>query len=93
MIYLFSRFIDIMSSCRELDSWTQDFVLPPVVWLSGLFNPQSFLIGEVTVSKSTINDSDNVCSRKINIYLFIHLFSLQLFCRALLARIRSPWTR
>ncbi|KAM9852522.1 dynein axonemal heavy chain 11 [Aulostomus maculatus] len=36
-------FNDIKSGCRELDSWTQDFVLPAVVWLSGLFNPQSFL--------------------------------------------------
>ncbi|XP_008430693.1 dynein heavy chain 11, axonemal isoform X2 [Poecilia reticulata] len=34
---------DLMSSCHELDCWTQDFVLPAVVWLSGLFNPQSFL--------------------------------------------------
>ncbi|KAM7383622.1 hypothetical protein PAMP_003257 [Pampus punctatissimus] len=37
-------FIDLMCSCHELDSWTQDFVLPAVVWLSGLFNPQPFLI-------------------------------------------------
>uniref|UniRef100_A0A667Y5V4 Dynein axonemal heavy chain 11 n=1 Tax=Myripristis murdjan TaxID=586833 RepID=A0A667Y5V4_9TELE len=36
-------FSDLMCSCRELDSWTQDLVLPAVVWLSGLFNPQSFL--------------------------------------------------
>ncbi|XP_054638441.1 dynein axonemal heavy chain 11 isoform X2 [Dunckerocampus dactyliophorus] len=36
-------FNDIKCSCRELDSWIQDFVLPAVVWLSGLFNPQSFL--------------------------------------------------
>ncbi|CAG6015638.1 unnamed protein product [Menidia menidia] len=34
---------DLICSCHELDSWTQDFVLPAVVWLSGLFNPQSFL--------------------------------------------------
>uniref|UniRef100_A0A1A8IU56 Dynein, axonemal, heavy chain 11 n=1 Tax=Nothobranchius kuhntae TaxID=321403 RepID=A0A1A8IU56_NOTKU len=34
---------DLMASCHELDSWTQDFVLPAVVWISGLFNPQSFL--------------------------------------------------
>ncbi|XP_069552287.1 dynein axonemal heavy chain 11 [Brachyistius frenatus] len=34
---------DLMCSCHELDSWTQDFVLPAVVWLPGLFNPQSFL--------------------------------------------------
>ncbi|KAL6109087.1 dnah11 [Pungitius sinensis] len=36
-------FNDLMCSCRELDSWTQDLVLPAVVWLSGLFYPQSFL--------------------------------------------------
>ncbi|XP_074539499.1 dynein axonemal heavy chain 11 isoform X2 [Halichoeres trimaculatus] len=36
-------FTDLTWSCRELDSWTQDLVLPAVVWLSGLFNPQSFL--------------------------------------------------
>lgn len=41
------RFSDLMVSCHELDSWTQDFVLPAVVWLSGLFNPQSFLTGEI----------------------------------------------
>ncbi|XP_041843992.1 dynein heavy chain 11, axonemal [Melanotaenia boesemani] len=34
---------DLISRCHELDSWTQDFVLPAVVWFSGLFNPQSFL--------------------------------------------------
>uniref|UniRef100_W5MKY4 Dynein, axonemal, heavy polypeptide 9 like n=1 Tax=Lepisosteus oculatus TaxID=7918 RepID=W5MKY4_LEPOC len=34
---------DVLMRCRELDSWTQDLALPSVVWLSGLFNPQSFL--------------------------------------------------
>uniref|UniRef100_A0A3Q2TME4 Dynein axonemal heavy chain 11 n=1 Tax=Fundulus heteroclitus TaxID=8078 RepID=A0A3Q2TME4_FUNHE len=34
---------DVMLRCKELDSWTQDLSLPSVVWLSGLFNPQSFL--------------------------------------------------
>ncbi|XP_037532275.1 dynein heavy chain 11, axonemal [Nematolebias whitei] len=34
---------DLTCSCHELDGWTQDFVIPAVVWLSGLFNPQSFL--------------------------------------------------
>lgn len=34
-----------MQRCKELDSWTQDLSLPSVVWLSGLFNPQSFLTG------------------------------------------------
>ncbi|KAK6491177.1 dynein heavy chain 11 [Huso huso] len=34
---------DLLLRCRELDTWTQDLVLPAVVWLSGFFNPQSFL--------------------------------------------------
>ncbi|KAM4689042.1 dynein axonemal heavy chain 11 [Discoglossus pictus] len=34
---------DLLLRCRELDTWTQDLVLPSVVWLSGFFNPQSFL--------------------------------------------------
>ncbi|XP_066544120.1 dynein axonemal heavy chain 11 [Amia ocellicauda] len=34
---------DVLLRCRELDSWTQDLALPSVVWLAGLFNPQSFL--------------------------------------------------
>ncbi|XP_068092066.1 dynein axonemal heavy chain 11 isoform X2 [Hyperolius riggenbachi] len=34
---------DLLLRCRELDMWTQDLVLPSVVWLSGFFNPQSFL--------------------------------------------------
>uniref|UniRef100_A0A665VXX9 Dynein axonemal heavy chain 11 n=1 Tax=Echeneis naucrates TaxID=173247 RepID=A0A665VXX9_ECHNA len=36
-------FNDVLQRCKELDSWTQDLSLPSVVWLSGLFNPQSFL--------------------------------------------------
>lgn len=36
-------FSDLLSRCRELETWTQDLALPAVVWLSGLFNPQSFL--------------------------------------------------
>uniref|UniRef100_G3PRS5 Dynein axonemal heavy chain 11 n=1 Tax=Gasterosteus aculeatus TaxID=69293 RepID=G3PRS5_GASAC len=37
------RYNDVLQRCKELDSWTQDLSLPSVVWLSGLFNPQSFL--------------------------------------------------
>ncbi|KAI1899529.1 hypothetical protein AGOR_G00062730 [Albula goreensis] len=37
---------DVLLRCRELDSWTQDLALPSVVWLSGLFNPQSFLTAQ-----------------------------------------------
>lgn len=42
----YARFSDVLSQCRELDTWTQDFVPPAVVWLSGLFSPQSFLTGK-----------------------------------------------
>ncbi|XP_063285477.1 dynein axonemal heavy chain 11-like [Pelobates fuscus] len=34
---------DLLLRCRELDAWIQDFSLPTVVWISGFFNPQSFL--------------------------------------------------
>ncbi|XP_039611034.1 LOW QUALITY PROTEIN: dynein heavy chain 11, axonemal-like [Polypterus senegalus] len=36
-------YADLLLRCRELDTWTQDLCLPSVVWISGLFNPQSFL--------------------------------------------------
>ncbi|XP_009290539.2 dynein axonemal heavy chain 11 isoform X1 [Danio rerio] len=36
-------FSDVLAQCRELDTWTHDFVFPAVVWISGLFSPQSFL--------------------------------------------------
>ncbi|KAG8443036.1 hypothetical protein GDO86_011741 [Hymenochirus boettgeri] len=34
---------DLLLRCHELDIWTQDLLLPAVVWLPGFFNPQSFL--------------------------------------------------
>ncbi|XP_042314347.1 dynein axonemal heavy chain 11-like [Sceloporus undulatus] len=34
---------DLLLRCRELDAWAQDLTLPSVVWISGFFNPQSFL--------------------------------------------------
>ncbi|XP_034877289.1 dynein heavy chain 11, axonemal [Mirounga leonina] len=36
-------FSDLLLRCRELETWTHDLALPAVVWLSGFFNPQSFL--------------------------------------------------
>uniref|UniRef100_H2Y9A0 Dynein axonemal heavy chain 11 n=1 Tax=Ciona savignyi TaxID=51511 RepID=H2Y9A0_CIOSA len=36
-------YADVLVRCRELDTWTHDLILPAVVWLGGLFNPQSFL--------------------------------------------------
>ncbi|XP_043549538.1 dynein axonemal heavy chain 11 isoform X1 [Chiloscyllium plagiosum] len=34
---------DLLLRCHELDIWTQDLTLPSVIWISGFFNPQSFL--------------------------------------------------
>eukprot|EP00095_Tigriopus_kingsejongensis_P007513 maker-scaffold103_size370364-snap-gene-1.20 protein:Tk07513 transcript:maker-scaffold103_size370364-snap-gene-1.20-mRNA-1 annotation:"dynein beta ciliary-like" len=34
---------DHLLSFKELESWTSDFSFPPTIWLSGFFNPQSFL--------------------------------------------------
>uniref|UniRef100_A0A2H8TE33 Dynein beta chain, ciliary n=2 Tax=Melanaphis sacchari TaxID=742174 RepID=A0A2H8TE33_9HEMI len=36
-------FSDLLLRIRELETWTTDFVVPTSVWLSGFFNPQSFL--------------------------------------------------
>jgi dynein heavy chain len=34
---------NLLERCAQLTAWTQDLTQPKVVWLSGLFNPQSFL--------------------------------------------------
>lgn len=34
---------DVTLRCAQLDAWSQEFVTPTVLWLSGLFNPMSFL--------------------------------------------------
>ena len=36
-------YADLLLRIKELESWTSDFSLPSSVWLSGFFNPQSFL--------------------------------------------------
>ncbi|XP_054427204.1 dynein axonemal heavy chain 9 isoform X2 [Pteronotus mesoamericanus] len=36
-------FLDLLSRIKELEVWVGDFTMPPTVWLTGFFNPQSFL--------------------------------------------------
>ncbi|CAH1258196.1 DNAH17 [Branchiostoma lanceolatum] len=43
MFGLAQWYADLLARIRELDTWVNDFTLPAVVWLSGFFNPQSFL--------------------------------------------------
>lgn len=43
MMGLQTWFAYVLACHRELSNWTVDFSLPVTVWLSGFFNPQSFL--------------------------------------------------
>ncbi|KAL1130935.1 hypothetical protein AAG570_012176 [Ranatra chinensis] len=43
LLGLSAWFADLLLRLRELETWSTDFVLPSSVWLSGFFNPQSFL--------------------------------------------------
>ncbi|EGD79180.1 outer dynein arm heavy chain beta [Salpingoeca rosetta] len=36
-------YADLLERIKFLEAWSTDFALPAVVWLGGLFNPQSFL--------------------------------------------------
>jgi dynein heavy chain len=36
-------YADLLMRIKELENWVSEFQMPSVVWLSGLFNPQSFL--------------------------------------------------
>lgn len=36
-------YADLLLRIKELEGWVAEFQLPASVWLSGLFNPQSFL--------------------------------------------------
>jgi len=38
-----SWLVNLLQRCEQLTNWTADLAVPKVVWLSGLFNPQSFL--------------------------------------------------
>uniref|UniRef100_A0A8C4MX94 Dynein axonemal heavy chain 11 n=1 Tax=Equus asinus asinus TaxID=83772 RepID=A0A8C4MX94_EQUAS len=55
-------FNDLLLRCRELDTWTQDLALPAVVWLSGFFNPQSFLTAIMqTMARKNAWPLDKMC--------------------------------
>ncbi|XP_032178864.1 dynein heavy chain 9, axonemal isoform X1 [Mustela erminea] len=36
-------FLDLLNRIRELEAWVGDLAMPSTVWLTGFFNPQSFL--------------------------------------------------
>ncbi|XP_007946239.1 dynein axonemal heavy chain 9 [Orycteropus afer afer] len=43
MAGLAAWFLDLLNRIKELEAWTGDFAMPSTVWLTGFFNPQSFL--------------------------------------------------
>ena len=49
-------YADLLLRISELQCWTADFMLPASVWLSGFFNPQSFLtaIMQTTARKNEL---------------------------------------
>ncbi|XP_063241593.1 dynein beta chain, ciliary-like [Bacillus rossius redtenbacheri] len=46
--------INLILRIKEFETWTSDFVMPGAVWLSGFFNPQSFItaVMQVTARKN-----------------------------------------
>eukprot|EP00744_Colponema_vietnamica_P001609 GILI01002651.1.p1 GENE.GILI01002651.1~~GILI01002651.1.p1 ORF type:complete len:1110 (-),score=404.88 GILI01002651.1:160-3150(-) len=47
-------FIDLLERVKQLEAWTADLNLPKSLWISGLFNPMSFLtaVMQVTARKN-----------------------------------------
>jgi len=55
---------DVVIRCAQLEAWSEEFVTPTVLWLSGLFNPMSFLtaIMQITARASGL-PLDDMCLR------------------------------
>lgn len=47
--------VDLLDRCKQLTDWTADLQQPKVAWISGFFNPQSFL---TAVMQTTARKSD-----------------------------------
>ena len=43
MLGLTAWYVDLLIRIKDLEAWSADFAMPNVLWLGGLFNPQSFL--------------------------------------------------
>jgi dynein heavy chain len=43
MLGLTAWYADLLARIKDLEAWSADFQMPNVLWLGGLFNPQSFL--------------------------------------------------
>jgi dynein heavy chain len=53
---------DLLKRYAQLDEWSTEMTVPKVVWLSGLFNPMSFLTAVMqTTSRRTQIPLDKIC--------------------------------
>jgi len=46
---------DLIIRCAQLESWSEEFTTPVVLWLSGLFNPMSFLTAIMQITARATN--------------------------------------
>lgn len=53
---LLSWIEDLIARCEQLERWSDEFITPSVLWVSGLFNPMSFLtaIMQITARAQTL---------------------------------------
>lgn len=55
---------DVVTRCDQLSAWSEEFVTPTVLWLSGLFNPMSFLTAIMQITARATNlPLDDMCLR------------------------------
>lgn len=53
---------DLILRCEQLDKWGDEFITPTVLWLSGLFNPMSFLTAIMQITaRATGLPLDDMC--------------------------------
>lgn len=52
---LIEWFADLLLRIEQLQGWTEDMIAPPVVWISGLFNPMSYITAIMQVTARANN--------------------------------------
>lgn len=53
---------DLIMRCKQLEEWSEEFATPLVLWLSGLFNPMSFLTAIMQITaRATGLPLDDMC--------------------------------
>lgn len=59
---LLSWLDDIIMRCEQLETWGDEFITPPILWVSGLFNPMSFLTAIMQITaRAKFLPLDDMC--------------------------------